>query len=45
MSTLGIEVSTTVEPMETDHMIIEGAEEVDGMGHEYACLVFEMTKD
>ena len=32
MSTLGIEVSTTVEPMETDHMIIEGAEEVDGMG-------------
>ena len=32
MSTLGIEVSTTVEPMETDYMVVEGAESTDAMG-------------
>ena len=32
MSTLGIEVATTVEPMETDYIVVEGAESTDALG-------------
>ena len=31
MSTLGIEVATTVEPMETDYIVVEGAESTDAL--------------